>query len=435
MKKIRIDFVNHHTQNVSPSSLSTIEEQYATNIEILRRVAPRIATMVDQAWTQYVEDADGGAASALRREVFQPAMQQLDRQIRRAKFARKEPRRREDERSEERDAADQFERTMRRKAAGGYKRKTPRRRLPEDPSEVDLSRLLPDEAEFPDEDARFNEFKRRKAAAEAAVAMGGNVLVPGQRDRVQVRPDPNRGFAQLGRIGSGPSGHAAPRVPRPPRPAAPAFGPVRPRVRRVPPVHRHTQKVHLYTQPTMSMGRSTAYTVLSSGDTVAPPMGRVHLVGMGNYADPNLHFLSQMDADANMGAKKGLKKLGPFKGQRGASYVMDRSRHTSVRRRGNGIEITVHRGVSGTEIEKLIGRLAAHRLSVHTTYVYLVEGSKRRKLGKLSEIDLEKLKAKIYTLLTKRPNLGIHLIDEADTGAMHTPGLYKRKTDNFSKHL
>ena len=185
----------------------------------------------------------------------------------------------------------------------------------------------------------------------------------------------------------------------------------------------------------MSMGRSTEYTVLSSGDTVAPAMGRVHLVGMGNYADPNQHFLSQMDADANMGAKKGLRRLGPFKDQRGDSYVMDRSRHTSVRRRGNGLEITVHRGVRGTEIEKLIGRLAAHRLTVPTTYVYLVEGAKRRKLGRLSEIDLEKLKAKIYALLTKRPNLGIHLIDEADTGGMHTPGLYKRKMTNFSKHL
>ena len=201
------------------------------------------------------------------------------------------------------------------------------------------------------------------------------------------------------------------------------------------PVHRHTQKVHLYAQPTMSMGRATAYTVLNSGDTMAPPVGRVHLVGMGRDADPSQHFLTQMDADSNMGAKNSMRKTGPFKSQSGDSYVMDRSRYTSVRRRGNGIEITVHRGVSGTEVEKLIGRLAAHRLTVHTTYVYLVEGSKRKKLGKLSEIDLEKLKAKIFLLLTKRPNLGIHLIDEADTGGMHTPGLYKRKMDNFSKHL
>ena len=74
-------------------------------------------------------------------------------------------------------------------------------------------------------------------------------------------------------------------------------------------MHRHTQKVHLYAQPTMSMGRSTEYTVLSSGDTVAPAMGRVHLVGMGNYADPNQHFLSQMDA-----RQKGIEKAGPVQG-------------------------------------------------------------------------------------------------------------------------
>ena len=185
----------------------------------------------------------------------------------------------------------------------------------------------------------------------------------------------------------------------------------------------------------MSMGRSTAYRMVSSGDLVAPATGRVHLVGMGKHADANLHFLPQMDADANMGAKKAMKKQGPFKDQSGESYVMERSAHTSFRRRGNGIEITVRRGVSGIEIEKLIGRLSAHRLSVHTTFVYLVEGSKRRKLGRLSEIDLEKLKAKIYTLLTKRPHLGIHLVDEADTGALHAPGIYKRKMTNFARHL
>ena len=193
--------------------------------------------------------------------------------------------------------------------------------------------------------------------------------------------------------------------------------------------------MQLHVQPTMSMGRSTAYTSLSSGDVVAPPTGRVHLVGMGNYGDRNEHFLAQMDADANMGAKKVMKKQGPFKGQSGDSYVMERSAHTSFRRRGNGIEITVRRGVSGMEVEKLIGRLAAHRMSVHTTFVYLIEGSKRRKLGRLSEIDLEKLKAKIYTLLTKRPHLGIHLVDEADTGVLHAPGIYKRKMTKFARHL
>ena len=69
------------------------------------------------------------------------------------------------------------------------------------------------------------------------------------------------------------------------------------------------------------------------------------------------------------------------------------------------------------------------------TVKVLVEGSKRRKLGRLSEIDLEKLKAKIYMLLTKRPHLGIHLVDEADTGALHAPGIYKRKMTKFARHL
>ena len=208
-----------------------------------------------------------------------------------------------------------------------------------------------------------------------------------------------------------------------------------PRIWRNPAVDRHTARVHLHVEPSMSMGRSVAYVVQPSGDLMPPATGRAHLVSMGNHADPNEHFLVQMDADANMGAKKGLKKQGPFKSSRGPSYVMKRSAHTSVRRRNNTLEITVHRGVSGTEVEKLINLLTAHRLSTHTTWVYLVEGNRRKKLGRLADIDLDKLRAKIFSLLTKRPNIGVHLIDEAGSGAMHAPGIYAPKAANFSKHL
>ena len=93
---------------------------------------------------------------------------------------------------------------------------------------------------------------------------GGDVLVPQQNDHFEVpihhlQRDPNAGFVQLGALGSGPGAPArararAPRVARPPRAAQAhaGFAPVVPRPR----VPRHTQKVQLHAQPTMSMGRS-----------------------------------------------------------------------------------------------------------------------------------------------------------------------------------
>ena len=75
------------------------------------------------------------------------------------------------------------------------------------------------------------------------------------------------------------------------------------------------------------MGRSTDYHRMSSGDVMPPSTGRVHLVSMGNLADPEEHFMRQMTEDANMGAKH--RKKGPFKHSRGESHVLNRCTRAS----------------------------------------------------------------------------------------------------------
>jgi len=164
-----------------------------------------------------------------------------------------------------------------------------------------------------------------------------------------------------------------------------------------------------------------------------PETGRVHLVSMGDMGDPVEHFLSELQptVDANMGRKKS----GPFKHMKGSSLVMDRSRHTSVRKRHDSLEITIRRGVSTYELDSILARLTAHRLGVHSTWVYLLEGSKRYNLGKLAVIDFAKLRKKIQKLLKKRASIGLHLIDEDSMGAMHRHTLHKYKNVKFAGKL
>jgi hypothetical protein len=176
-------------------------------------------------------------------------------------------------------------------------------------------------------------------------------------------------------------------------------------------------RTHLHAQPTAALWKSTGYHRMGTGDLMPPSTGRVHMVAMGSMGDPMEHFLAQMTTDANMGAKRKIK--GPFKKERGRSLVMHQSRHTSVRKRNGALEFTIRRGVTAAEVDSVIARLTSHRMSVHSTWVYLLDGPRRLKLGKLATIDLDKLRAKLFTILAKRPHVGLHIVDEDEEGALH----------------
>ena len=183
------------------------------------------------------------------------------------------------------------------------------------------------------------------------------------------------------------------------------------------------------------MGRSTAYTVENTGDLVAPSTGRVHLVSMSDFSDPNTHFLQQLTADANMGAKALRKKRkGPFKSENGSSRIMSKSTHITMRRRHHTIEITIRRGVTDHEIELLLGRLVAHRVSTHESHVFLVD-TRRRKIGKLHNIDMQKLKKQIFESLVKRASIGLHVVDNSTGGALQKPHVYEYGMQDFVRSL
>ena len=165
----------------------------------------------------------------------------------------------------------------------------------------------------------------------------------------------------------------------------------------------------------------TSYTHLIEGDLA--PIGRVHLVSLGPDTGDQReqHILTQLDADANMGAQnlRMRSRRGPFKGSSGRSRIMDSSAHVSYRRRGLAMEITVRRGITDTEMDNLIGKLSAHRITSRESYLFLISGS-RKKLGSIDRINMEKLREKIYDELDKRATIGLLLQDVHSKGLLHT---------------
>ena len=166
-----------------------------------------------------------------------------------------------------------------------------------------------------------------------------------------------------------------------------------------------------------------------TGDLMPPSVGREMMVSMGPRADRKQHFFQELTSDSNMGAKKrGVKA------SRGRNRVMSRSTNTMIRRRSGVIEMTIKRNTNAAEMDSLIGKLTSHRLSTHVTWVYLLHGGRDRKVGKLSNIDLEKLRRKIMELLRKHREVGIRLVDEGE-GRMHRPDVHRVQSANFNNML
>ena len=177
------------------------------------------------------------------------------------------------------------------------------------------------------------------------------------------------------------------------------------------------------------------YTHLIKGDLA--PIGRVHLVSIGPLVgdDESRHFLSQMDADSNMGAKAMVDagRRGPFRASTGRSLIMDRSAHVSYRKRGMSLEITILRGVTSYEMDTLIGKIAAHRVTVSNVHLFFHNGS-RKKLGTLDRIDLEKLRQKIYDALDKKRTVGLTLVDtQRKAGILHKAEGHSRGMKQFAR--
>ena len=143
-----------------------------------------------------------------------------------------------------------------------------------------------------------------------------------------------------------------------------------------------------------------------------PPYGRVHLVQMANIAGTQ-HFMNELVQDANMGRiRVETSRRGPFRGTSGHIKTMARSTHIVYRVRGGVLQITVYRGVIKTEMDVLIGKLGAHRISTKKTICTLVVRGRKRKLGDLQS-------GAVLESLSKAKSVGISLHDIGGKGSLH----------------
>jgi hypothetical protein len=165
--------------------------------------------------------------------------------------------------------------------------------------------------------------------------------------------------------------------------------------------------------------------LLQTDNDVQPAMGAVHMVSASsNYHDK--HFMFDIEGDINEGQRVMIEKSrkGPFRHESGRSTVMDRSAHITYRKRAGAMEITVKRGCIKQEMEQMMRKLVSHRLSSFGSLVTLIKGSKRYRLGKLSDINMRYLRELVEECIEQYGTCGVEITESSQAGR---GSLYKSK--------
>ena len=178
----------------------------------------------------------------------------------------------------------------------------------------------------------------------------------------------------------------------------------------------------------------SAMHLLQTDHNVAPVMGRVHLV-KPDFGYSDKHFMHDIEGDVNEGQKAVLErsKRGPFRDQGGRSTIMDRSRHIMYRKRSGVFEITVRNGVTNSELDEMISKLSKHRTMQGGSRVTIIKGSRRYRMGDLTDLDLEQLKGTVAECVDQYGICGLEIVEQVPGSGplykdnMHTPH-YKART-------
>ena len=161
--------------------------------------------------------------------------------------------------------------------------------------------------------------------------------------------------------------------------------------------------------------------LLQTDNNIAPAMGAVHMVQPAdNYNDK--HFMHDMDGDINQGQKVLVEKSrrGPFRDQTGRSTVMDRSAHVTYRKRTGVFEITVRRGAIASEMQQLLSKLSAHRMSIGGSNITIIKGTKRYRLGPLNEINMRYLRELVEECIGQYGSCGLEITEtRSGSGAIY----------------
>ena len=175
---------------------------------------------------------------------------------------------------------------------------------------------------------------------------------------------------------------------------------------------------HRYNLRSDAVSRHGLYQVqarhlLQTDNNVAPVMGRVHMVRPArNFSDK--HFMVDMHGDINEGQKSVVERSrrGPFRGHGGRSTIMDRSAHITYRKRRGVFEITIRKGVQNAEMDQMTSKLQMHRMHQDGSRVTIIKGTRRYRLGRLRDLDLNYLIELIADCVSQYGHCGIEIVEE-----------------------
>ena len=167
--------------------------------------------------------------------------------------------------------------------------------------------------------------------------------------------------------------------------------------------------------------------LLQTDNNVAPVMGRVHMVRpQEGFSDK--HFMHDIEGDINEGHRVLVERSrrGPFRDQGGRSTIMDRSRHVVYRKRSGVFEITVRSGVIDAELNQLMSKLSTQRSLVGGSKVTIIKGSRRYRMGLLTELDLQYLLKLIAECVDQYGSCGLELTEaRPGTGPLYRGNMHK----------
>ena len=197
----------------------------------------------------------------------------------------------------------------------------------------------------------------------------------------------------------------------------------------------HTRRLRAdVLHPTMYNNLAQVH-LLQTDNNVQPVMGRVHMVKPeANFSDK--HFMLDVDGDINEGEKTMVERSrrGPFREQKGASTIMDRSAHVMYRKRGGAFEITVRRGGINGELQQMLSKLSTHRMQTGGSRVVIIKGGRRYKLGLLTEIDLRYLIDLVSECVAQYGNCGLEITEEvAGRGPLYKKHVHSARFKSDSR--
>jgi hypothetical protein len=170
--------------------------------------------------------------------------------------------------------------------------------------------------------------------------------------------------------------------------------------------------------------------LLQTDNNVQPAMGAVHMVRAGDDANREKHLMLDVHQSMNKGQHEIVARgrRGPFRDKGGRSTVMDSSAHIVYRKRAGAFEITVRRGVIDSEIQQLLSKLSMHRMSMSGSFLVIIKGTKRYRLGRLVDMDLRELLQLVHECVATYGNCGLEVVEAAaGAGALYHPDVHKAR--------